>query len=370
MVDFGWFLPTMGDAEVIGPPTRPATLEYLIDVARAAEDAGFVFALVPVGTTCYDAWLAAGIVAARTERLKFLVAMRPGFVAPTLAAKMSNTFDQLTKGRVLINVVTGGYPAELAADGDFMDHDERYARTQEFMQVVRKAWTEPRRWNHEGKYYKVERGDVHPKVYQQPYPPFYFGGASEAGKRVGVEEADVYLLWGETLDMVRERIADMRQRATAIGRTLRFGMRIHVVVRETEDEAWAAANELIAHIPDDFEGAVGKIQSRTDSEGERRQQQMRSKNGDDLILAPNLWAGIGKARVGVGTALVGSGENVARRLQEYIGEGIDTFILSGYPHLEEAQRFGRYVMPHFASDLTPGPFPEGKGKKEGATARA
>jgi len=371
MVDFGWFLPTMGDAEVIGPPTRPATLEYLIDVARAAEDAGFVFALVPVGTTCYDAWLASGIIAGQTERLKFLVAMRPGFVAPTLAAKMSNTFDQLTKGRVLINVVTGGYPAELAADGDFLDHDERYARTQEFMQVVRKAWTEPRRWNHEGKYYKVERGDVHPKVFQQPYPPFYFGGASEAGKRVGAEEADVYLLWGETLDMVRERIADMRQRAAAIGRTLRFGMRIHVVVRETEDEAWAAADELIAHIPDDFHEGVSRIQSRTDSEGERRQQQMRSKNGDDLVLAPNLWAGIGKARVGVGTALVGAGENVARRLQEYIDEGIDTFVLSGYPHLEEAQRFGRYVMPHFAAVAPhPNPSPRGEGRAEaGATVR-
>jgi alkanesulfonate monooxygenase len=350
MVDFGWFLPTMGDSEAIGPPTRAATLDYLIDVARAAEEAGFVFALVPVGTTCYDAWLASSIVAARTERLKFLVAMRPGFVSPTLAAKMSNTFDQLTKGRVLINVVTGGFPAELAADGDFLDHDERYARTQEFMQVVRKAWTEPKRWDHEGRYYKVEGGNVYPKPYQQPYPPFYFGGGSEAGKKVGVEEADVYLLWGETLDMVRERIAEMRQRAAAIGRTLRFGMRIHVIARETEDEAWAAADALIANIPEEFHSGINKIQSRTDSEGERRQQEMRAQNGEEqLVIAPNLWAGIGKARVGVGTALVGSGENVARRLQEYVDEGIDTFVLSGYPHLEEAQRFARYVMPHFAT---------------------
>jgi alkanesulfonate monooxygenase len=356
-VDFGWFLPTMGDSEAIGPPTRAPTLDYLIEVAQAAEEAGFVFALVPVGTTCYDAWLASGIVAARTERLKFLVALRPGFVAPTLAAKMSNTFDQLTQGRVLINVVTGGYPAELAADGDFMAHDERYARTQEFMQVVRKAWTEPRRWDHNGTYYNVEGGNVHPKPYTKPYPPFYFGGASEAARRVGAEEADVYLLWGETLDMVRERIADMRRRAAAVGRTLRFGMRIHVISRETEEEAWAAADTLIANIPDEFHETLSKIQSRTDSEGERRQQQMRAQNGEeDLVLAPNLWAGIGKARVGVGTALVGSGENVARRLQEYIGEGIDTFILSGYPHLEEAQRFGRFVMPHLAR-CAPSPRP-------------
>jgi alkanesulfonate monooxygenase len=349
-VDFGWFLPTMGDSEIIGPVTREASLEYLEEVTRAAEEAGFVFALVPVGTTCYDAWLGSAIVAARTEKLKFLIAMRPGFVSPTLAAKMCNTYDRLTRGRVMVNIVTGGYPAELAADGDFLLHDERYERTQEFMRVVRTAWTEPKSWDHDGKYYKVEGGRVRPRPYQQPHPPFYFGGASEAGKKVGAEEADVYLLWGETLDMVRERIEDMRERAAAVGRELRFGMRIHVVVRETEAEAWEAAERLISEIPDEYEAALTDIHVKTDSEGERRQQQMRRKDdgAESLVIAPNLWTGIGKARVGVGTALVGSGENVAQRFREYIDLGIDTFILSGYPHLEEAQRFGKYVMPHFA----------------------
>jgi alkanesulfonate monooxygenase len=350
-IDFGWFLPTMGDSEAIGPPTREATADYLVEVARAAEDAGFSFALVPVGTTCHDAWLSSAIVAGRTERLKFLVAMRPGFVAPTVAAKMSNTFDQLTRGRVLINVVTGGFPAELAADGDFTDHDERYVRTQEFMQVVRKAWTEPKRWDHEGKHYRVEGGNVFPRPYQQPYPPLYFGGASEAAKKVGAEDTDVYLLWGEPLPMVRERIADMRERAEASRRTLRFGLRMHVVVRETEEEAKAAADALIANIPESFQGMMDKHHAAGDSEGEKRQRQLVAAN-EDQWLAPNLWAGIGKARLGVGTALVGSGENVARRLQEYVDEGIDTFILSGYPHLEEAQRFGRWVMPHFAGRTT------------------
>ncbi|HZP56594.1 MAG TPA: LLM class flavin-dependent oxidoreductase, partial [Dehalococcoidia bacterium] len=198
-IDFGWFLPTMGDCEVIGPPTREATADYLVQVARAAEDAGFVFALVPAGTTCQDAWLASAVVAARTEKLKFLVAMRPGFVAPTLAAKMSNTLDQLTGGRVLINVVTGGFPAELAADGDFTEHDERYARTQEFMEVVRRAWLE-KKWDHEGRYFRVQGGNVLPRPYQQPCPPFYFGGASEAAREVGARMADIYLLWGETLE--------------------------------------------------------------------------------------------------------------------------------------------------------------------------
>lgn len=348
-IDFGWFLPTMGDTEVIGPPTREATADYLTEVARAAEDAGFVFALVPVGTTCQDAWLASSVVAARTEKLKFLVAMRPGFIAPTVAAKMSNTLDQLTRGRVLINVVTGGFPAELAADGDFTEHDERYERTQEFMQVVRKAWTEPKRWSHEGKFYRVVDGNVFPKPYQKPHPPFYFGGASEAGKKVGAEESDVYLLWGETIPMVRERIADMRERAAKIGRTLRFGIRLLVVTRETDEEARAAAEAMVAAVPERFEQAMQKHMAGADSEGERRQRMLREQ-GD--WLDEHRWTGIGKARLGVGLAVVGSGESVARTLREYVDEGIDTFILSGYPHLEEAQRFGKYVMPHFAGEAT------------------
>src|SRR5581483_9984424 len=187
--------------------------------------------------------------------------------------------------------------------------------------------------------------------YQQPCPPFYFGGASEAAREVGARMADIYLLWGETLEMVRERIADMRARAAALGRTLRFGMRIHVVVRETEDEAWAAARALVAEIPENFQSMMDRVHAKSDSEGEKRQRQMVAAS-DDQVIGPNLWAGIGQARLGVGTALVGSGENVAARLREYVAEGIDTFILSGYPHLEEAQRFGRYVMPHFAGEAT------------------
>jgi alkanesulfonate monooxygenase len=345
-IDFGWFLPTMGDTETVGPPTREATLDYLTHCARTAEDAGFVFMLVPVGTTCEDAWLAATAVAAKTDRMKFLVAMRPGFIAPTVAAKMSNTLDQLARGRVLINVVTGGFPHELAADGDFTDHDERYARTREFMQVVTRAWTEPKSWSHEGAYYKVEKGNVFPKPYQKPRPPWYFGGASDAAKQVGAEETDVYLLWGEPIPMVRERIADMRERAAKLGRTLRFGIRLLVIARETDEEARAAAEAMVADVPEHFEGMIQKHMSGADSEGEKRQRMLREQ-GD--WIGPNLWTGIGRARLGVGLAIVGSGESVAARIREYVDEGIDTFIFSGYAHLEESERFGRYVMPHFQS---------------------
>jgi len=350
-IDIGWFLPSMGDSEIIGPPTREPTMDYLVDVAKTAEKAGFNFALIPVGTTCQDAWLVAALVGARTEKLKFLVAMRPGFIAPTLAAKMSNTLDQQLRGRVLINVVTGGFPAELNADGDFLDHDERYERTQEFMQVVRKAWTLGKGWDHEGHYYKVQGGFVYPEPYQKPHPPFYFGGASDMAKKVGAEDTDVYLLWGETVDMVRERIEDMKSRAAGVGRTLRFGLRIHVVTRQTDAEAKAAAEALVAEIPDRFQQMMTKHHAGGESEGEKRQRELvvAAEGG---WITDHLWSGIGKARLGVGTALVGSGESVARCLEEYIDLGIDTFILSGYPHREEAERFGKYVMPHFAGRTT------------------
>ena len=348
-IDFGWFLPTMGDTETIGPPTREATLDYLAQCAKPPR--------TPASSSCWCPWgrrarthgSPATVAAARTEKMKFLVAMRPGFIAPTVAAKMSNTMDQLTRGRVIINVVTGGFPHELAADGDFTEHDERYARTQEFMQVVNKAWLEPKSWSHEGKFYRVEKGNVFPKPYQKPRPPWYFGGASDEAKRVGAEESDVYLLWGETIPMVRERIADMRERAAKLGRTLRFGIRLLVIARETDEEAKAAAEALVADVPENFEGMMQKHMSGADSEGEKRQRALRAGSRGDWV-APNLWTGIGRARLGVGLAIVGSGESVAARIREYVAEGIDTFIFSGYPHLEESQRFGKYVMPHFAGE--------------------
>jgi alkanesulfonate monooxygenase len=218
------------------------------------------------------------------------------------------------------------------------------------MQVVRKAWTE-KKWDHDGKFYKVEGGNVYPRPYQKPYPPFYFGGASDAAKVVGAEESDIYLLWGETVDMVRERIEDMKVRAAAVGRTLRFGLRIHVVTRETDAEARDAAEALISEVPENFQNMMDTHHAKGDSEGERRQRELVAAAEGNWVTE-HLWSGIGKARLGVGTALVGSGESVARCLQEYVDLGIDTFIHSGYPHKEEAERFGKYVMPHFAGRTT------------------
>ncbi|MEX2080139.1 MAG: LLM class flavin-dependent oxidoreductase, partial [Dehalococcoidia bacterium] len=214
--EFAWFLPTSGDLERFGDAStyRPATMGYLVEVGLAAERAGFTTVLVPVGDGCEDAWVVAGLVAPQTERLRFLVAVRPGFVAPVVAAKMVSTFDMLTGGRLVVNVVTGGFPAELAADGDFTPHDERYRRTAEFIEVMKKYWTE-RKFDYEGAYYRVEGCRPMVKCVTEPYPPIYAGGASEIAEDVFAGELDCYLLWGETMPQMAERMARVKQKAAA-----------------------------------------------------------------------------------------------------------------------------------------------------------
>jgi alkanesulfonate monooxygenase len=344
--EFSWFLPTSGDLESFGrrETNRDASLDYLTEVARTAERAGFVSVLIPVGDACEDAWVVGGMIAARTERLKMLVAVRPGFVAPVVAAKMVATFDKLMPGRMLVNVVTGGFPAELAADGDFTAHDERYARTAEFIDVMRKYWTE-RKFDHEGRFYRVEGCKPMVKCATQPYPPLYAGGASEAAEDLFARELDTYLLWGESTPQMKERIARMRQKAAAHGRELRFGVRFHVLSRTTHEEAMAAAaTQLEGVTPEQIERTQAVLVA-TDSAGESRQRAF--VGAEDLWVEPNLWAGIGQVRRGIGVTVIGSHEEVARKFLSFVDLGLSFFILSGYPHVEEAENAGRTWMPLF-----------------------
>jgi alkanesulfonate monooxygenase len=282
-------------------------------------------------------------MAARTERLKMLVAVRPGFVAPVVAAKMVSTFDQLLPGRLLVNVVTGGFPAELAADGDFTPHDERYARTGEFIDVMKKYWTE-RKFDHEGPFYRVEGCKPMVKCASLPYPPLYAGGASDAAEDLFAREIDTYLLWGESTAQMTERIQRMRAKADAHGRELRFGVRFHVLSRDTEEEAMAAAARQLEGVTPEQVARAQSVLNATDSAGESRQ---RAFVGDDLWVEPNLWSGIGQVRRGIGVTVIGSHEQVARKFLSFFEMGLSFFILSGYPHLEEAENAGKTWMPLF-----------------------
>ncbi|MCM3539963.1 FMNH2-dependent alkanesulfonate monooxygenase [Priestia endophytica] len=342
-----WFIPTHGDGRYLGTQIggREADHTYFRQVAQAADRLGYTGVLIPTGKSCEDPWLTAAALAAETQRLKFLVAVRPGLMLPSVAARMTSTLDRISNGRLLINVVAGGDPVELAGDGVFLSHDERYEATDEFLKVWR-SLLKGDKVHFEGKHISSKGGELIFPPVQQPTPPVYFGGSSEAGQNVAAEHSDVYLTWGEPPEQVKEKIKSVREKAAREGRTVKFGIRLHVIVRETNEEAWAAANKLISYLDDEIIEQAQQRLSRHDSTGQTRMAHLHKKGKEaDLEISPNLWAGIGLVRGGAGTALVGDAETVAARIREYQEIGIESFIFSGYPHLEESYRFAELVFP-------------------------
>ena len=350
---FHWFLPTSGDSrDIVGgghgatPTTagadRPPSVAYLGQIARAAEQLGFAGALTPTGQWCEDAWLTTAMLTQVTERLKFLVAFRPGFLSPTLAAQMASTYQRQSGGRLLLNIVTGGESREQRAYGDRLDKDARYARTDEFLHIVRTLWTGAS-VDFAGEHLAVEGAKL--SRLPDPVPAVYFGGSSPAAGRVAARHADVYLTWGEPPADVAKKIAWIRDLAAAEGREPAFGIRLHVITRDTAAQAWAEARRLLDRIDRE---AIRKAQqgfATSESEGQRRMVALHRGSTDALEIHPNLWAGVGLVRGGAGTALVGSHTEVADRIAEYAALGISEFIFSGYPHLEEAYSFGEGVLP-------------------------
>ncbi|MFC8292061.1 LLM class flavin-dependent oxidoreductase [Streptomyces sp. NPDC057242] len=349
-----WFLPTGGDGRDPGGVTavqgrtaaatrRGAGLGYLAQVARAAEQAGFEKLLTPVGLGCADPWVLTPAVAAVTERIGFLVAFRAGLARPTLVAQQADTFRRLFGDRIALNVVTGGDPAEQRAYGDHLPKDERYVRTGELMRVVR-ALLDGGAVDLAGRHVRVEDARLHEPSVESPVP-LYFGGASPEAEEVAAHHAEVQLLWGEPPAAVAERVARLREKAARAGRTLRFGIRLHVITRDTAAEAWREADRILAGLDPEAVRVSQERFARMDSTGQARMTALHGGSAEDLTVSPNLWAGIGLVREGAGTALVGSHDEVARRLFEYGRAGIDEFVLSGYPHLEEAYRVGEEVAP-------------------------
>ncbi|MFJ6577536.1 LLM class flavin-dependent oxidoreductase [Streptomyces sp. NPDC091368] len=349
-----WFLPTGGDGRDPGGVTavqgrsaaatrRGADLGYLAQVARAAEQAGFARLLTPVGLGCVDPWVLTSAVAAVTERIGFLVAFRAGLAQPTLIAQQADTFRRLFGDRIALNVVTGGDPVEQKAYGDHLPKAERYVRTGELMHVVREL-LDGSAVTLDGHHVRVEDARLAAPSVDTPVP-LYFGGASPEAEEVAAHHAEVQLLWGEPPAAVAERVARVRARAARAGRSLRFGIRLHVITRDTSAEAWQEADRILAGFDPEAVRASQERFARMDSTGQARMTALHGGSAESLTVSPNLWAGIGLVREGAGTALVGSHDEVARRLFEYGRAGIDEFVLSGYPHLEEAYRVGEEVAP-------------------------
>jgi alkanesulfonate monooxygenase len=345
-----WFLPTHGDSRYLGTTkgARSVNYDYLKQIAVAADTNGYDGVLIPTGRSCEDPWVVASSLIGATKNLKFLVAIRPGLSTPGLAVRTAATFDRLSNGRLLVNVVTGGDQGELEADGLFADHETRYEISSEFLRVWRAALSGEggaSGFDYDGKHIKVKGAKTMFPPVQKPYPPLYFGGSSEAAHDLAAEQVDVYLTWGEPPAAVAEKLADIRARAARHGRTVRFGIRLHVIVRETNEAAWKAADELIGHLDDEVIAKAQAAFAKMDSVGQKRMAALHGGRRDKLEVSPNLWAGVGLVRGGAGTALVGDPETVAARMKEYADLGIETFILSGYPHLEESYRFAELVFP-------------------------
>ncbi|MGJ7510049.1 FMNH2-dependent alkanesulfonate monooxygenase [Variovorax sp. GT1P44] len=358
-----WFLPTHGDSRYLGSTegARSVDLAYLQQIAGAADKLGYEGVLIPTGRSCEDPWVIASSLIGATSRLKFLVAVRPGLHQPSLAARMAATFDRLSGGRVLVNLVTGGDQAELEGDGVFLDHAARYEQSAEFIRI----WREIIARSHEGQSYDFDGRHLSVKgakllfpPTQKPYPSVWFGGSSAAAHELAAEQVDAYLTWGEPPAEVAKKLADVRERAARKGRTVKFGIRLHVIVRETEDEAWRAAESLISRVDDETVNRAQAAFARMDSEGQRRMAALHAggakRTRADLEISPNLWAGVGLVRGGAGTALVGDPKTVAARIEAYAALGIDNFIFSGYPHLEEAYRFAELVFPLLPRKQRPG----------------
>ncbi|MCW5316866.1 FMNH2-dependent alkanesulfonate monooxygenase [Nostoc sp. KVJ3] len=349
-----WFIPTHGDGRYLATATggRAVSFPYLRQIAQAVDDLGYTGALLPTGRSCEDAWIVASTLLSLTRQMRFLVAIRPGLVSPGVAARMAATFDRLSGGRLLINVVTGGDPVELAGDGLHLDHDQRYELTDEFLTVWR-AIASGEQANLQGDYLNIQNGKLLFPPVQKPYPPLWFGGSSPVAQKIAAKHIDVYLTWGEPPAQVAEKIASVRRLALSEGRTLRFGIRLHVIVRETESAAWDAANDLIKYVDDEAIAKAQKAYARMDSVGQQRMTQLHHGNREALEISPNLWAGVGLVRGGAGTALVGNPQTVAARILEYADLGVESFILSGYPHLEEAYRVAELLFPHLPLENLP-----------------
>jgi alkanesulfonate monooxygenase len=373
-VTLHWFLPTNGDSRSDlslgnavgaegsrvrdGSTERAPDVGYMGQIARAAEQLGFDAALCPTSSWCDDGYVMAAALSQVTEQFRFLVALRPGLVSPTLAAHMAATFQRVSGGRLLLNVVTGGDDAEQRRFGDHLDKPQRYERCAEYLEIFRALW-EGEPVTYHGRHYDLEDAQI---VTDPVWPELYFGGSSEYALDVAASHAEVYLTWGEPPDAVAQKLARVDARARDRGRALRYGIRLHVITRDTAEEAWAEADRLLAGLSAEQIERAQQIQRASQSEGQRRMTELHGGRTDALEISPNLWAGVGLVRGGAGTALVGSHEQVADRIAEYHELGIDEFILSGYPHLEEAYRVGEGVMPVLrrrgllpdpSSDLTP-----------------
>jgi len=341
-VEVSWFSALCDDDyEFLGQPdpALASSWEHCRNIVLTAEKGGFDNILLPSGYQLgLDTTAFAAAIAALTSRIRLLMAVRIGESWPPQLARQIATLDRITGGRMTVNIISSDLPGEKLASAP------RYARTLEVMQIL-KALLNGEHLDHQGEHYRIEIDPPRMTTVSGKCPPLYFGGLSEDAREAAAAGCDVYLMWPDIMPAVRETIADMRTRAAKHGRTLKFGYRAHVIVRETEAEARAYAARLLSKLDADTGDAIRAKSLDSTSVGVLRQAELRASAGDEGYVEDNLWTGIGRARSGCGAAIVGDPDQVLAKLRAYQAEGIEAFILSGYPHAAEADLFSRHVLP-------------------------
>ena len=344
---FWYIVPSDGRYPWHPKGSRVVDYPYLQQLTRAVDTLGFTGALFATTGGAHDAWVTAASLIPFSEKLKFIIAVHPGLMTPLMLAQKTATFDQFSKGRLILNVITGEQH-QLPPHGIYLDHDERYELTDEYWSIWRRLM-QGETVTYKGKYISLENARLNLPAIQNPYPELFFGGSSEPALKVAARQVDTYLTWGEPVEKAKEKVEKLRALAKLEGRTLKFGIRLNVIVRETREEAWQAAEWLFNKMDKSAIDINLARQRTSDSVGQARMTELFDNKpvtcAKDLEIAPDLWAGLGLVRGGPGTALVGDPQTVAVRLQEYRDIGFDTFILSGYPLLEEAYRVSDLLLP-------------------------
>jgi alkanesulfonate monooxygenase len=314
--------------------------DYIVDFSKSHEDAGFDMVLVGYSSGAADGLAVAQHAAAGTSRLRFLVAHRPGFVAPTLAARKFATLDRLCNGRIAVHIITGVSDAEQAGDGDFLAKDDRYRRSLEYMQLLRRTWVEAGRFDHEGEFYHVRGAHSDIRPLQSPHPPIFFGGSSPSATLVGGQAADVYALFGEPRSAVAKRMAEIGQVAAGVGREIGFSVSLRPIIGETEQEAWDKAHGILAAI----ESSGARF---PDKPLDKSAARMLAHADRQDVHDERLWMGIAKATGAVGntSCLVGTPEQVAESIAAYHALGVQRFLLRGFDPLADATDFGHRLLP-------------------------
>ena len=341
--EISWFSALCDDDyEFLGVPDPylASSWEHCRNIVMRAEEGGFDNVLLPSGYALgLDTTVFAAAVATQVQRIRLLMAVRIGEDWPPQLARRIATLDRILGGRLTVNIISSDIP------GETMEGGPRYARTVEAMKIL-KTMLSGEHLSHKGEFYQLELDPPRMTTVSGKCPPLYFGGLSPVARECAAEAADVYLMWPDTMDKVRETVTDMKERAAKFGRTLKYGYRAHVIVRETEDEARAYADRLLSKLDEEAGKAIREKSLDAKNYGVQRQAELRGAAGGDGFVEDNLWTGIGRARSGCGAAIVGTPDQVLAKLRAYQAEGIEAFILSGYPHVNECDMFARYVLPH------------------------